>query len=347
MTRPKAAAVRTRRRQPAPAEEAPAPAPAPARETAAPPAAPAPAPGTGRASPPRLGGTSIAGAGAGRASPRLGGTSIAGAGRASPRLGGTAIAGAIRRPSSALGTQVVRPTSKRARPPGADSLALVLTQQPANDDGQRLSEFCTTYKKKKGAKGMTKKPKQEKPPRPPLIQPPPKKQAPPAAQRAQVRIVDGQLVVAEPAAPETAPPEVEEEGLIEVRGDDAPGATSASYSNRVPSERWGLEETRRFYDALRRFGTDFTMMLTVFPGRTQRQLKNKFKRENRTQMSLVSLALDASIASDLTAPLIIEAVIAEKPDGLPAAFGPTDAERAALVAIFDPAKDDEDELEAV
>ena len=89
------------------------------------------------------------------------------------------------------------------------------------------------------------------------------------------------------------------------------------------------------------------MMLTVFPGRTQRQLKNKFKRENRTQMSLVSLALDASIASDLTAPLIIEAVIAEKPDGLPAAFGPTDAERAALVAIFDPAKDDEDELEAV
>jgi len=302
--------------------------------------------GAGRASP-RLGGTSIAGAG--RASPRLGGTSIAGAGagRASPRLGGTAIAGAIRRPSSALGTQVVRPTSKRARPPGADSLALVLTQQPANDDGQRLSEFCTTYKKKKGAKGMTKKPKQEKPPRPPLIQPPPKKQAPPAAQRAQVRIVDGQLVVAEPAAPETAPPEVEEEGLIEVRGDDAPGATSASYSNRVPSERWGLEETRRFYDALRRFGTDFTMMLTVFPGRTQRQLKNKFKRENRTQMSLVSLALDASIASDLTAPLIIEAVIAEKPDGLPAAFGPTDAERAALVAIFDPAKDDEDELEAV
>ena len=36
-----------------------------------------------------------------------------------------------------------------------------------------------------------------------------------------------------------------------------------------------------------------------------------------------------------------------KPGGLPAAFGPTDAERAALVAIFDPAKDDEDELEAV
>ena len=65
---------------------------------------------------------------------------------------------------------------------------------------------------------MTKRPKQEKPPRPPLIQPPPKKQAPPAAQRAQVRIVDGQLVVAEPQAPEESAPEVEEEGLIEVRG---------------------------------------------------------------------------------------------------------------------------------
>ena len=88
--------------------------------------------------------------------------------------------------------------------------------------------------------------------------------------------------------------------MIEVRGDDAPGATSASYSNRVPSERWGLEETRRFYDALRRFGTDFTMMLTAFPGRTKRQLKNKYKQESRTQSSLVSLALDASIAADLT-----------------------------------------------
>ena len=56
----------------------------------------------------------------------------------------------------------------RPRAPGANTW-LVLTQQPANDDGQRLSEFCTTYKKKAGAKGMTKRPKQEKPPRPPLI----------------------------------------------------------------------------------------------------------------------------------------------------------------------------------
>ena len=72
-------------------------------------------------------------------------------------------------------------------------------------------------------------------------------------------------------------------------------------ARRVPSEPWSLEETRRFYDALRRFGTDFTM-LTAFPGRTQRELKNKFKCENRTQSALVSLALDASIATDLTAP---------------------------------------------
>ena len=49
------------------------------------------------------------------------------------------------------------------------------------------------------------------------------------------------------------------------------------------------------------------MMLTAFPGRTQRQLKNKFKRENRTQSALVSLALDASIAVDVKAPMVIEA----------------------------------------
>ena len=170
MTRPKAAAARDRRK-------AAAEAPSPTSDGDAP--APAPAP-TGRASP--LGGTSIARPGrasplggtsitAGRRSP-LGGTSIT-AGRTSPKLGGTSIAGATRRPSTTLSlNDPYRPSlGKRPRAPGADALA-VLTQQPANDDGQRLSEFCTTYKKKAGAKGMTKRPKQEKPPRPPLIQPP-------------------------------------------------------------------------------------------------------------------------------------------------------------------------------
>ena len=340
MTRPKAAAARDRRKAAAeetPASDGDAPAPAPAPTGRASPLGGTSIARPGRASP--LGGTSIT---AGRRSP-LGGTSIT-AGRTSPKLGGTSIAGATRRPSTTLSlNDPYRPSlGKRPRAPGADALALVLTQQPANDDGQRLSEFCTTYKKKAGAKGMTKRPKQEKPPRPPLIQPPPKKQAPPAAQRAQVRIVDGQLVVAEPQAPEESAPEVEEEGLIEVRGDDAPGATSASYSNRVPSERWGLEETRRFYDALRRFGTDFTMMLTAFPGRTQRQLKNKFKRENRTQSALVSLALDASIAVDVKAPMVIEAAPVAKPSSKLLTYGPD-----AGVFLFDPALDAEKDLKPV
>ena len=65
---------------------------------------------------------------------------------------------------------------------------------------------------------------------------------------------------------------------------------SASYSNR-PVRAMG---SRRNAAVLRRFATlrtDFTMMLTAFPGRTQRQLKNKFKRENRTQSTLVTSTL--------------------------------------------------------
>ena len=110
----------------------------------------------------------------------------------------------------------------------------------------------------------------------------------------------------------------------------------------MPSERWGLEETRRFYDALRRFGTDFTMMLTAFPGRTQRQLKNKFKRENRTQSALVSLALDASIAVDVKAPMVIEAAPVEKPSSRQITYGPD-----AGVFLFDPALDAEKDLKPV
>ena len=85
------------------------------------------------------------------------------------------------------------------------------------------------------------------------------------------------------------------------------------------------------------------MMLTAFPGRTQRQLKNKFKRENRTQSALVSLALDASIAADLTAPLVIEAAPVAKPSSPPnLTYGPD-----AGVFLFDPESWTEKDLKPV
>ena len=74
---------------------------------------------------------------------------------------------------------------------------------------------------------------------------------------------------------------------------------NAEVGSRVQTERWGLEETKKFYEALQRFGTDFTLMQSAFPGRTQRQLKNKFKKEEKAHRALVTLALQPNIARPL------------------------------------------------
>ena len=84
------------------------------------------------------------------------------------------------------------------------------------------------------------------------------------------------------------------------------------------------------------------MMLTAFPRRTQRQLKNKFKRENLDAVGPRVSALDASIAADLTAPLVIEAAPVEKPSSRQITYGPD-----AGVFLFDPSKDQEKDLKPV
>ncbi|XP_065280719.1 uncharacterized protein [Dermacentor albipictus] len=67
-----------------------------------------------------------------------------------------------------------------------------------------------------------------------------------------------------------------------------PEATYSSFRKRSSSKRcWTAEETARFYHALRIFGTDFDLMTTAFPNRTHKNLKNKFKREQRDNRELV------------------------------------------------------------
>ncbi|KAI9693483.1 MAG: Transcription factor TFIIIB component B [Bogoriella megaspora] len=73
------------------------------------------------------------------------------------------------------------------------------------------------------------------------------------------------------------------------------------YDNkREPNERhlrvqkgdpWEAQETRLFYEGLRMFGTDFNIISHMFPGRTRKQIKNKFNREERENPELINEAL--------------------------------------------------------
>lgn len=66
--------------------------------------------------------------------------------------------------------------------------------------------------------------------------------------------------------------------------------------DRVPawkwrSDPWSEEETDKFYDAIRMFGTDFFIISKMFPPKTRRMIKAKFVREEKLDPQRVNNAL--------------------------------------------------------
>ncbi|KAL5479589.1 hypothetical protein EMCRGX_G023131 [Ephydatia muelleri] len=68
-------------------------------------------------------------------------------------------------------------------------------------------------------------------------------------------------------------------------------ATSSSFQKTYKITKWTKEETNLFFRALSQVGTDFTIMTLLLPKRTRKELKNKFKKEEKLRPHLVSDAL--------------------------------------------------------
>lgn len=68
-------------------------------------------------------------------------------------------------------------------------------------------------------------------------------------------------------------------------------AASGFYKRTKRTRDWPAGETIKFYRCLHTIGTDFSLMLTLFPKRTRRDLKLKFKREEKYNLSLINKAL--------------------------------------------------------
>lgn len=64
---------------------------------------------------------------------------------------------------------------------------------------------------------------------------------------------------------------------------------------RKKADRWGEEETERFYEALRMFGTDFGIIAKMFPGRIRQHIKAKFTREEKAYPEKIKSALIGEI----------------------------------------------------
>lgn len=65
----------------------------------------------------------------------------------------------------------------------------------------------------------------------------------------------------------------------------------ASVAIQGSSVRWSRYETDKFYDALRMFGTDFTLIASRFPNRSRKQIKAKFVKEESRNSIAVTWAL--------------------------------------------------------
>jgi hypothetical protein len=107
----------------------------------------------------------------------------------------------------------------------------------------------------------------------------------------QVQVVDGRIVVNRQSLTVQAQ---EREQYTRVVNEDYNRLNSMTYMNRISNERWTTEDTELFYKALSQFGTDFTLISHLFPGRERRHLKNKYTRENKLHPDRIDEAMNQS-----------------------------------------------------
>jgi transcription factor TFIIIB component B'' len=67
--------------------------------------------------------------------------------------------------------------------------------------------------------------------------------------------------------------------------------TSGTWLKREQNASWDEDSMKIFYDGLRMFGTDFEMISKMFPGRSRRQIKLKFRKEEKANPQLINEAL--------------------------------------------------------
>jgi transcription factor TFIIIB component B'' len=113
-------------------------------------------------------------------------------------------------------------------------------------------------------------------------------------QAAQMRLVDGQLVLDETSLQidrhKRAQLEVAEYEEVE-ENDFTRITTSGTYMKRERAQIWDAAANELFYQGLRQFGTDFEMIAKMFPHRNRRQIKLKYNKEERTNAAKLNRAL--------------------------------------------------------
>jgi len=159
----------------------------------------------------------------------------------------------------------------------------------------------------------------------------------------QVQVVNGRIVVNEQsltvAAPAGGDAAAAAGGALRRVEESGAKLNSATYSNRTKPERWSTADTGLFYRALAQFGTDFSLIERLFPGRTRRQIKSKFNAEERADPRRIEAALrDRSCTNGEQYRDMIELLRKAKQEAEENAIAPPEAiEQAAPVLAIEQA----------
>lgn len=113
---------------------------------------------------------------------------------------------------------------------------------------------------------------------------------------------DGKLVLDERSTVISRSNAIKDQEAIVEDNEEIISKTNYESYRRKPSStsqaKWSLEDTKKFYHALRILGTDFSLMESLlFAGfRSRTELHKKFKREERLNKSKIDIALSNRIA---------------------------------------------------
>lgn len=120
----------------------------------------------------------------------------------------------------------------------------------------------------------------------------------PAQSGPRTQIVDGQIVFVENShiidrhnREGNIGIAFDENASVVIEDDLTKRVNSASYLKRAQPHRWSAETTQLFYEGLRYFGMDFSMMVALFPGKSRNSLKMKFIREQRADVNFINQVL--------------------------------------------------------
>ncbi|XP_055957662.1 histone-lysine N-methyltransferase, H3 lysine-79 specific [Patella vulgata] len=120
---------------------------------------------------------------------------------------------------------------------------------------------------------------------------------------------DGSMIINEQSLVVEAEHEKEVLSPTEIVEEDDVYVNYNSFRNKGTTKCWLDNETARFYRALSALGTDFSLMSSLFPHRTRRELKNKFKREERYNRQMVDMAIKMRTPLSLESFESIESVL--------------------------------------